>query len=446
MIKEMRVLVLLVLAGFTFQLQAQDLSLVGVWWVTGYGHVFDITPDHFTYYQVTAVSCIELDETDLVTLEPDRIIAEELDVLDEEFDLELQQEGEFLVFDDGAVDLKYAERIAELPESCETGIDESDDAVDVFEVFWQTFNEHYAFFDLYGVDWDATYMEFRPRVSSDMSDDDLFEVLKAMVTPLRDGHISIESDEDEFNPGFLPEWVADEDDDILEDYPEMIEDVYLVDEPIYYANDLVSYGHLSESIGYLHLWEMSDYADDEDMEMQVLSDAMRVISEDFSRLDALVIDVRFNPGGNDQSGLFVAGYFVSEPILAFSKSARVGEGYGRVTDIFVQPIGLAAFEGDVYVLTSSYSASAAEIFVLAMRDLPQVIVLGESTNGVLSDALEVLLPNGWIFSLSNERYLTANGELFEGHGILPDIEIPMTVEDVESETDPVLDVILEMQP
>jgi len=51
--------------------------------------------------------------------------------------------------------------------------------------------------------------------------------------------------------------------------------------------------------------------------------------------------------------------------------------------------------------------------------------VGETTRGSLSDELWKPLPNGWTLSLSNEVYLDADGEHWEGSGIPP--EVPLEV-------------------
>jgi len=91
------------------------------------------------------------------------------------------------------------ERLDALPEIC-TGdnlITEQTPTA-TFEHLWHTFNDHYAFFEKRGVDWDAQYDELRPIVNDAMSDSDLFDVIEALLEPLDDGHVSLEIDGDDF--------------------------------------------------------------------------------------------------------------------------------------------------------------------------------------------------------------------------------------------------------
>ena len=56
-----------------------------------------------------------------------------------------------------------------------------------------------------------------------------------------------------------------------------------------------------------------------------------------------------------------------------------------------------------------------------MMALPNVTRMGERTRGVLSDMLLMQLPNGWVVSLSNEIYQAADGRVYEGVGVPPQI-------------------------
>ena len=44
----------------------------------------------------------------------------------------------------------------------------------IFETLWQTFHERYAFFKLRRVDWQKHYKTFRPKVTQDTTDEELF--------------------------------------------------------------------------------------------------------------------------------------------------------------------------------------------------------------------------------------------------------------------------------
>jgi C-terminal processing protease CtpA/Prc len=47
--------------------------------------------------------------------------------------------------------------------------------------------------------------------------------------------------------------------------------------------------------------------------------------------------------------------------------------------------------------------------------------VGEPTQGVLSDATEKALPNGWVLSMSTEIYRDPQGRNYEGIGLTPQV-------------------------
>ncbi|SVC72496.1 uncharacterized protein METZ01_LOCUS325350, partial [marine metagenome] len=54
-----------------------------------------------------------------------------------------------------------------------------------FEALWKTFHERYAFFKLRGVDWQKQYKTYRPKVTKDTTDEELFKIMCDMLKPLK---------------------------------------------------------------------------------------------------------------------------------------------------------------------------------------------------------------------------------------------------------------------
>ena len=150
-----------------------------------------------------------------------------------------------------------------------------------------------------------------------------------------------------------------------------------------------------------------------------------------------------NGGGHDAVALAIASRFAGTRRVFGSK--RAFENGHRTTqqDLIVEPADGPRYQGRVAVLTSSETASAAEVLTLAMRSLPQVTLVGEATMGIFSDELFRSLPNGWEFSLSNEIYLAPNDELFEATGVPPDVFSPfLSLEDHKNGVDSVIEAAI----
>lgn len=69
-----------------------------------------------------------------------------------------------------------------------------------------------------------------------------------------------------------------------------------------------------------------------------------------------------------------------------------------------------------------------------MSNLSPVTIIGEPSNGALSDVLDKALPNDWSFGLSNEVYLDQSGKSHEVTGIIPQTEVVLySIDDLENE-------------
>lgn len=73
----------------------------------------------------------------------------------------------------------------------------------------------------------------------------------------------------------------------------------------------------------------------------------------------------------------------------------------------------------------------------------KITVIGETTAGYYSDAIPKILPDGFEYSMSTERYYWNDGTMLEGKGIVPDVVIPIDLEAVKQGKDIALDWILQ---
>ncbi|MBX2797385.1 MAG: winged helix-turn-helix domain-containing protein, partial [Myxococcales bacterium] len=85
------------------------------------------------------------------------------------------------------------------------------------------------------------------------------------------------------------------------------------------------------------------------------------------------------------------------------------------------PVDACAFDGPVAVLTDTFTASAAEVFTLAMRAQPGVTIVGEPSMGAFSDGVNRELPNGWVYGIAIGDWRDGNDVSFEGQGVPVDV-------------------------
>lgn len=336
-----------------------------------------------------------------------------------------------------------------------------------YELFQRTFAEHYAFFELREVDWDDQVKAAIADLSPDMSIEDFFGVLTASVSALKDGHIAIEAGEGlsynenrraDITTKLTAEALAL--DDVPQDIDAHVEDQFSQLEAAIEAHFVAdsAHGNFEDPIAwatiendgerYGYLW-VSSFADvvegSVDESVEALHDAMEQAMSDWGEVSGVIIDVRINHGGWDVLGRALASHFVSEKTHVYSKRTLFDGKWNENMAINVSPSDGARYSGPVAVLASNTTISAAETFVMAMRALDQVTVVGEPTYGILSDGLPKFLPSGVFFSLSNEEYSTPDGDVFELVGVPADVELEVfSLSDREAGRDGSIEAALEV--
>jgi carboxyl-terminal processing protease len=308
------------------------------------------------------------------------------------------------------------------------------------------FRAHYAFFDLYGIEWDERVGQGREGITNDMDDRVLFEAMSTLLRPLKDSHIQIKAEIDgettvyDGNPGktdvAVAEWGARiglHADGAIDRFRrgywvEGIRDRLLRGEGVITGNGRIQYGVLPGAIGYIAFVSMGGFVDGEfDTAYKerptldaVMEDALALFSK--RGVDAVIVDLSLNIGGYDFIGLDIAGRFAAERTFAFTRRAG-DDPDAEDFALYVEPSRGRRFTGPVYVLTSDLTVSAGEILTLSLRALDNVTHVGERTRGAFSTVLTKYLPNGWEISLSNEVYTDPQGMVWEGRGIEPETSV-----------------------
>ena len=86
------------------------------------------------------------------------------------------------------------------------------------------------------------------------------------------------------------------------------------------------------------------------------------------------------------------------------------------------------FSGTIVVLANGNTASAAELFVAALRDYGKAIVVGTTTYGKGTVQTIVPFEDGSALRISSAMYAPPYSENYEGVGITPDVEADLADE------------------
>lgn len=159
--------------------------------------------------------------------------------------------------------------------------------------------------------------------------------------------------------------------------------------------------------------------------------------------DSIVLDLRYNGGGDAEAMADVASLFLDDGINLGKFADRSGASFELQTyskRLWRVP-QLSRIKLPLVVLTSESTSSAAEIMVAALQTKGRARVIGAGTCGcVLAIRNRHPLPDGGILDVSEFDYRTANGVRLEGNGIKPDETIAPTRNDIYSRRDPALEV------
>ncbi len=151
--------------------------------------------------------------------------------------------------------------------------------------------------------------------------------------------------------------------------------------------------------------------------------------EKTDKAEGLILDLRGNTGGLLPNAIFIANLFIPEGNIV-SIVGRNGYKY----DIYAQNTEFNVNK-PMIVLVDGASASASEILSGALKDYKKAKLLGSQTYGKGMVQKIIPLPNETGLNLTVAKYLTPNGTDINKKGIVPDIEVNFTMEDVKKQND-----------
>jgi carboxyl-terminal processing protease len=136
-------------------------------------------------------------------------------------------------------------------------------------------------------------------------------------------------------------------------------------------------------------------------------------------MEALIMDLRFNPGGLLTSAVDVCGLFLPpRTLVAYTEGRDPAERRDYYTGMDNRPTE----DFPMAVLANGLSASGAEIVTGALKDLRRAIVVGETTFGKGVVQTPIPLPDGSALWLTTAKYYTPGKQVIQEKGISPDIE------------------------
>lgn len=143
-----------------------------------------------------------------------------------------------------------------------------------------------------------------------------------------------------------------------------------------------------------------------------------------ANVDALVVDLRRNGGGDPSMIQFLTSYFFAEPTHLNSFEWRGRPGLEE-SWTFPEVPGKRLLDVPIFVLTSGHTFSAAEEFTYDLKCLQRATIVGQTTGGgahpgdthEIGGLLHVFIPQGRAINPITKTN-------WEGTGVEPDVKVP----------------------
>ncbi|MCK6459744.1 MAG: S41 family peptidase [Planctomycetes bacterium] len=254
----------------------------------------------------------------------------------------------------------------------------------------------------------------------ELGEGDLGAALRAMLAPMKDLHIWIETPQGpvytvEGNPD-PPNWNAKA---IRGRLTEV-----LLDRPPHLVGRMGEVGY-----AFIGAWKKEGF--------QEMEGALDRLADS----KALILDVRANGGGDELLARRIAGRFAAKPVVYGLAQARdptiAGNGFLEPFEKRLEPVGKED-RRRVVVLQGPCCVSSTEWFLLMMGALDNVTTVGLRSRGATGNPQPFALFPGVNVRVPTQKGLTLERKPFEGAGIPPEEEVG------RGEEDPALARALEM--
>ncbi|MCR4289239.1 MAG: S41 family peptidase [Candidatus Scalindua sp.] len=171
-------------------------------------------------------------------------------------------------------------------------------------------------------------------------------------------------------------------------------------------------------IGYIAITSFQDNTIDD------MDAAVKELEE--QGMEALILDLRFNPGGLLNIAVGMADKFIKKGLIVSTKGRHKSQQHEY-----------KAHKSKTYknfpliIIVNNGSASASEIVAGAVKDHKRGLLLGTKTYG--KGSVQSLIPiknKNSALKLTTAKYYTPSGAMIHGIGIEPDIKVELTQKEV----------------
>jgi hypothetical protein len=304
-----------------------------------------------------------------------------------------------------------------------------------FELVWSTIRDRNPDPKLNGLDWHAIHDSFQPRIRRAKSAEEVRGILREMIGKLGLSHYSIIPAELYRGPDGTPPVVASvvrpreatkasegpratpapvsaapaepkrAEPDTAEPQSKTVEFGNLPNMRVEFESKTLDGG-----VGYIRFNEFLDPV--------TLMPRFEAALQGFMHAPGVILDLRGNPGGIGIMAMGIAGYFIGDA------GHKLGEMKMRDSTLQFNIFPRAdIYPGRLAILLDEGSASTTEILAQGLQDLKRARIFGTRSAGAALPSDIIRLPDGDGFQFPTATYISANGRVLEGNGVIPDIEV-----------------------
>jgi len=297
-----------------------------------------------------------------------------------------------------------------------------------FDSLWSTFDREYSYFDYKQIDWNALKAMYRPIAVAAPDQLGFIGVIREMLGRLHDLHVVVRDPGGASLATYVP--------DVFVNWDRAVWQQYIARANWTQGASDWGYGVL-DGVPYIAIggWNSTS----------IRADDFDAAFERFRAAPALIVDVRMNPGGNDQLAFDIAGRFARSSVntgFVTFRNRPAHSDFGPAMPRVLNPRGAWEYSGAVQLLIGRRCASSNESFIAAMRELSNVTLVGDRTAGASANPGTFPLANGWTYTVSRWIEYTADNQVIEDAGIAPRVFVPASASDFAQGRDPVLEFAL----
>ncbi len=188
-----------------------------------------------------------------------------------------------------------------------------------------------------------------------------------------------------------------------------------------------------------------------------------LFSSRFATAQRLLIDLRGNPGGGI-GGLALMSYLTPNRLpVGYSRNRKMAQQHqdpstlpifskvprsklaiprlalkfaGKTSVyLYTEALGQQSFRGKIVILVNEHATGAAEMLAQFAQESQLATIIGTKTPGRLVSRSATKLGNGYRLVIPVAAYISARGKQIEGHGVVPDIDVPWSYQDAAAGRD-----------